>query len=349
MRATCHTKCLLLFFALSMSILTQIQSSQAQGIALDASLIAQVNKATCGFVHSQWIPGSRLKNGSFLPLTTKIASLAKNLKKKNLSSQTKEKIRKQIKKLKKALKSDAGLCASLSVGIPTPGPTPTSPSNPATPLPGATSVAWSVSALDLGGGVGTEALLFCPANPVETLRSIFGNDIYTADSPICVAALHLGLFNRNVGGNVKIRVKPGAPYYLGSIRNGIKSTFYGSAYDLSFVFLDIGSGVELITNTIPNIDFAQTAQPVYTYVDQQFTFSCPSGIGQTRSIWGTDVYTYDSSICTAAVHAGRISLQNGGIVTIQIRPGAGSYAGSSRNGISSNSYGAWGGSYIFVP
>ena len=67
-----------------------------------------------------------------------------------------------------------------------------------------------------------------------------------------------------------------------------------------------------------------------------------------RQLYGTDVYTDDSSICTAAVHAGLISFQAGGSVTIEIRQGQSSYAGSARNGVTSKGYGSWNGSFVFV-
>ncbi|WP_442942330.1 LCCL domain-containing protein [Nostoc sp.] len=62
----------------------------------------------------------------------------------------------------------------------------------------------------------------------------------------------------------------------------------------------------------------------------------------------TTVYTDDSSICNAAVHAGLITTRNGGQVRIRICPGAVSYYGTTRNGVNSRNYGSWGGSFIFV-
>ena len=82
---------------------------------------------------------------------------------------------------------------------------------------------------------------------------------------------------------------------------------------------------------------------------ETFTYSCPPGnLSINPTIYGTDVYTYDSSICTAAVHSGLINRLAGGVVTIQIKPDAGSYTASTRNGIASRSYGAYKGSYVFV-
>ncbi len=79
-------------------------------------------------------------------------------------------------------------------------------------------------------------------------------------------------------------------------------------------------------------------------IGTRVTFGCPPA-GTASAIWGTDVYTHDSSICTAAVHVGRITLATGGAVTIQMMAGQASYTASTRNGITSNPYGAWGCSF----
>lgn len=65
-------------------------------------------------------------------------------------------------------------------------------------------------------------------------------------------------------------------------------------------------------------------------------------------MWGTDVYTNDSSVCTAAVHAGLIDFEAGGVVVIEMRPGESSYIGTTANGVTTQSYGSWGGSFVFV-
>ncbi|MGH8957914.1 MAG: LCCL domain-containing protein [Acidimicrobiia bacterium] len=78
---------------------------------------------------------------------------------------------------------------------------------------------------------------------------------------------------------------------------------------------------------------------------QRFDYECPAG-GEPDSAWGIDVYTDDSSVCTAAVHVGVITVDEGGTVTIEIRPGEDSYEGSTRNGITTFSYGVWAGSFV---
>lgn len=81
--------------------------------------------------------------------------------------------------------------------------------------------------------------------------------------------------------------------------------------------------------------------------EKRYTFQCAAN-GNPGNVWGTILYTDDSSICTAAVHAGAIKREEGGSVTVVIRPGQGSYQGSSRNGITSGSFGSFGGTFEFV-
>lgn len=69
------------------------------------------------------------------------------------------------------------------------------------------------------------------------------------------------------------------------------------------------------------------------------TCSCASG-GGTGAVWGTNVYTADSNICTAAAHAGVIGAGGGQIL---VTPGGGyqSFPGSTQNGITTSSWGAY--------
>jgi hypothetical protein len=78
-----------------------------------------------------------------------------------------------------------------------------------------------------------------------------------------------------------------------------------------------------------------------------FEYEC-SPDGSYGQIWGTDIYTDDTSICTAGVHAGVITREAGGTVSIVIRPGQESYEGSLRNDVRSEPYLAWDGSYEVV-
>ena len=88
---------------------------------------------------------------------------------------------------------------------------------------------------------------------------------------------------------------------------------------------------------------------------EQVMWVCPpngppdAGSPENVGVWGTDTYSDDSWICRAAVHAGLITFEGGGPVTIEIRPGLETYVGSTRNGVTTASYGSWHRSYVFVP
>jgi hypothetical protein len=65
-------------------------------------------------------------------------------------------------------------------------------------------------------------------------------------------------------------------------------------------------------------------------------------------VWGTDTYTDDSSIAAAAVHAGLLRPGETGTIMVTVQTGFQSYPASSRNGISSSDYGAWGRSFTIL-
>jgi hypothetical protein len=67
------------------------------------------------------------------------------------------------------------------------------------------------------------------------------------------------------------------------------------------------------------------------------------------TVWGTDVYTLDSSVAAAAVHAGVV--QPGQTVTVKVRivPSPPQYIGSTRNGVVSTPYNFFPhGAFMFV-
>ena len=82
---------------------------------------------------------------------------------------------------------------------------------------------------------------------------------------------------------------------------------------------------------------------------ERYAFRCPPGKPMPSHVAGSGPYTDDSSICTAAVHAGVLHAKDGGDVTIEIRPGQASYAGSERNYIKAGDYeGTWAGSFVVL-
>lgn len=67
-------------------------------------------------------------------------------------------------------------------------------------------------------------------------------------------------------------------------------------------------------------------------------------------VWGgtDELYTDDSSLAKAVVHAGVIPAGSTGIVTVRIAPGQKAYPGSTRNGVTSRAWGQHEGSYRIV-
>jgi hypothetical protein len=201
---------------------------------------------------------------------------------------------------------------------------------------------WRATAVPFRGQTGARIVFTCPK--YGTPGSIWGTDIYTDDSSVCTAAVHAGRITLAGGGSVTIEIRPGQSSYAGSTRNRITSSSYPS-WPWSFVIVaataqDPGVGVGGST-------WNATATAFRAFVGARFAYTCPAN-GTVGTVWGTGVYTDDSSVCTAAVHAGRITLARGGSVTIQMRDGQSSYTGSTRNGITSLNYPAWPGSFVIL-
>jgi hypothetical protein len=95
-----------------------------------------------------------------------------------------------------------------------------------------------------------------------------------------------------------------------------------------------------------------TAHQFEGQTGQRFTYVCPvfgpNDDVSGDNVWGTTSYTDDSSVCAATVNYGLITIEAGGTVTIEIEPGLASYTGSTRNGTTTESYGKWSGSFVFI-
>ncbi len=209
---------------------------------------------------------------------------------------------------------------------------------------GIKQIDWSTTAYEIRDRLDQDFTYICPSG--GSIGSIHGTDLYRSDSSICTAANHSGLINARDGGQVTVRIRPGADFYNPSFRNNIQSQRYGG-YGSSFVFLDASGQVLSSNKQVELIEWNTSAYEIRTRLDQEFTYDCPKN-GVINSVYGTDIYRSDSSICTAAVHNGIISSKKGGRVTVLIRPGAINYRGTVRNGIKSENYGEYGSSFSFV-
>jgi hypothetical protein len=216
-------------------------------------------------------------------------------------------------------------------------------SAPPSSIAAGTPTSWQANATSLQGTEGKSFTLAC--SPGGTAHSVWGSDIYTSDSSICTAAVHSGLITYQQGGTVTIEVRPGRSIYGCSERNGVTTGCYGQ-YMQSFVFSSpqTESAVREAENETV-VTWTTSAGMASGENGKSWKFKCPAN-GSEGSVWGTDTYTQDSSICNAAVHAGKFSRESGGTVEIELRPGESSYQGSTRNTIKTNDYGAYGRSFV---
>lgn len=193
--------------------------------------------------------------------------------------------------------------------------------------------------------------LLCPRGG-RLSAQIWGTGFYTDDSSVCTAAVHAGLINTSEGGVVAIVVSVGRESYKGSYQNRIQSQDYGSWPGSFFFSMDTsapggaGSPPSEDRRDAVEITWQAPANKFEAAVGTRLVLRCPSGGDVRFRVWGTDIYTDDSAICVAAVHAGLIKV-SGGVVTIVIRPGQTRYLGSRRNNVATEDYGSWTRSFSF--
>ncbi|WP_316354913.1 LCCL domain-containing protein [Devosia sp.] len=175
----------------------------------------------------------------------------------------------------------------------------------------------------------------------STSGTIWGDEVYTSDSVLAVAAVHAGLLAPGESGVVTVEVIKGPASYAGVERNGVVSRSYAS-WDVAYRFAGVtglNSGVVLPD---PGDLSAYRGQD-----GTMLTFEVTADVSGT--VWGDGVYTDDSSLAAAAVHAGILRPGETGLVRVEILPGADSYEGATRNGVASGNYAAWPGSYRVLP
>ncbi len=90
---------------------------------------------------------------------------------------------------------------------------------------------------------------------------------------------------------------------------------------------------------------AQTAQSLVGMAGDAFEVVCPADCAEGR-VWGTAIYSDDSSICRAAIHAGAVDAATGGPVTVTLHEGQASYPASEANGVQSEVWGPWQRSFV---
>jgi hypothetical protein len=152
---------------------------------------------------------------------------------------------------------------------------------------------------------------------------------------------------------------PCEPASLPPVQNGIKSSDYND-YAKSYAVVASGESRAPVATaggvTAPGSapSAAGVIEAGCSYDARQlkrkdgdtFEVACPAGC-EKGPAWGTGVYTADSSICRAGIHAGAIPAQ-GGTVKVRLEPGRPAYRGSLQNGIKSSDYNEYPTSFAVV-
>ncbi len=165
----------------------------------------------------------------------------------------------------------------------------------------------------------------------SAMGSVWGSGIYTDDSSVEAAAVHAGVLKPGQAGTVHVTILPGQQQYVRSLANGVSSNAYG-AWPGSFAFAGTSaSGAARADSQLP---FGRSLGSVVLEVTGSLD----------GHVWGSDVYTDDSSVAAAAVHQGLLLPGETGTIEVIAMPGRERYVGSTRNGVKSSDWGAWQGS-----
>jgi len=154
-------------------------------------------------------------------------------------------------------------------------------------------------------------------------------NVYTDDSNLGTAAVHAGALKVGETAMLRFTILPGQNSYIGSTRNDVTTRPYQT----------YGGSVR-IDGAAPEIDSVynlrgQDKPPFPVYV-----------VGNlSGTVYGTGSYTDDSSIGTAAVHAGLLKPGEAGFVVVTLEGGKAAYVASTQNGVTSYPYGTWGGGF----
>ncbi len=113
-----------------------------------------------------------------------------------------------------------------------------------------------------------------------------------------------------------------------------------------------GASAQLLGGTVSGSETFLTSAPANMtafrgQVGHSFLFELAGSSAGT--IWGTDIYTDDSGLAKAAVHAGALRPSETGLVKVTVLGSLSSYQGTTRNGVTSLGFGSWPGSYQFEP
>ncbi len=213
---------------------------------------------------------------------------------------------------------------------------------------------WSQTADSLRAREGQTVKHFCP--PCGEIYQVYGSNPYTSTSTICSAAVHAGLITLERGGMVEFKVQAFQETYKSTYRNGVQSGRHTTPkkekyrrHARSFIFPAARLNLPRLKDrdrSTRTIRWTTTLRQNKCFDRRAISFRCRPG-GKPGRVWGNNPYTSTSSICGAAVHAGVIKRNRGGVVWVEPSFGMPRFHGNHRNGVTSRAHGPWGSSFTF--
>ncbi len=180
---------------------------------------------------------------------------------------------------------------------------------------------------------------------------VWGSGPYTIDSNLGAAAVHAGVLKDGETGAVTIKILASPDSYQGSTAHGVRTLEYGIWPAGAFVFVKKDArNIEDILERIRERNVLSDPGSLSDFSDrksQQLLFRVTGD--RSGIVWGSGPYTLDSTLATAAVHAGIVKPGETATVTVEIMDSPKSYSGSEANGVGSLEYGVWPpGAYRFI-
>ena len=126
-----------------------------------------------------------------------------------------------------------------------------------------------------------------------------------------------------------------------------------SAAIAAALFSPMSASAEAMPTIVPGLDWNTSINHFQIdsdkFIGQRLTVECPRRTVRDvdEVVHGSGIYSSDAPICVAAVHAGALT-PDGGVVTLQVNPGADHYDGTLQNGVASNDRPATERSIVFI-
>jgi hypothetical protein len=129
-------------------------------------------------------------------------------------------------------------------------------------------------AADLRGIHGSVLNAFCPAECADMQKPIWGTDVYTDDSPVCVAGVHAGVLPKRSAGLLRVVILGKMTHrFIGTTRNGVVTRDWTGSWHRNFRVLRMFEGTSMLGSGLCSVSFSGT---------------CPAGYDSSQFVFDTE-------------------------------------------------------------